>query len=253
MSETLADAVRQLRMDGLSADDVRVLLQKLFIVPVFTAHPTETKRRTVRAKLKTIESILYDLDMLDLLPQEQEAKIEQLRETIVLLWQSDETRSRPPTVMDEVRNVLYFFENTLYELVPRVYGELERSLGEEYPDERFDVPPFLRYGSWVGGDRDGNPFVDCAVTEEALRAQKDLVLKLHAQSVEALYYHLSSAVTRVDFSDEFLESLQRDFELLPAEESATLALFEQEPYRQKLIMMYRRLEATRNGEPAAMG
>lgn len=253
MSETLADAVRELRLEGLTAGDVRVLLQKLFIAPVFTAHPTETKRRTVRAKLKTIESILFDLDMLDLLPQEVEALFVQLRETLMLLWQSDETRSRPPTVMDEVRNVLYFFENTLYELVPRVYRELERSLGEEFPGEVFDVPSFLRYGSWVGGDRDGNPFVDIAVTEEALRAQKDLVLRLHAQSVEGLYYQLSSATTRVDFSSEFRESLSRDFQLLPPEESATLALFEQEPYRQKLIMMYRRLEATRTANQHTWG
>jgi phosphoenolpyruvate carboxylase len=245
MQETLADAVRQLRLEGLAADDVQVLLDKLFIAPVFTAHPTETTRRTVRAKLKTIESILYDLDMVDLLPRERVAKIEQLREAIVLLWQSEETRSRPPTVMDEVRNVLYFFEQTVYDLVPRVYAELERSLHAEYPDAKFEVPPFLRYGSWVGGDRDGNPYVDCEVTEEALRAQKDLVLKLHAQAVESLYYQLSSAITRVGFSEEFLSSLQQDVELVPQDERGMLELFEQEPYRQKLLLMYRRLEATR--------
>ena len=95
MAETLADAVMRLRAQGLGAEDVRLLLQDLFIMPVFTAHPTEAKRRTVLFKLKTIASILYELDRVDLLPHEREAKIQQLRENIVLLWQSDEN-ARPP-------------------------------------------------------------------------------------------------------------------------------------------------------------
>ncbi len=245
MKETLADAVAQLHDEGHDAEDVQTLLNKLIIIPVFTAHPTETKRRTVREKLKTIERILYDLDMLNLHDQEKHEKIEQLREAVVLLWQSDETRSRPPTVMDEIRNVLYFFENTLYELIPRIYADLEWALSEYYPSHRFEIPPFLRYGSWVGGDRDGNPFVDSAVTEEALRAQKDLALKLHAQAVEELYYNLSPSVTRVGFSDAFMKSLQSDLDRIPEAELEVLTRFDQEPYRQKLIMMFRRLEATR--------
>ncbi len=164
---------------------------------------------------------------------------------MVLLWQSDEMRDRPPTVMDEVRNGLYFFENTLFELVPRIYGELERALAEEYPGEAFTLPAFLRYGSWVGGDRDGNPFVNLQVTEEALRAQKDLILELYGRSVEALYDHLSSAETHAGFSEAFWASLERDFQLVPADEREVLDRFEQEPYRQKLIMMFRRLAATR--------
>ena len=115
MAETIAHAVQRLHAEGLSADDVRALLQDLMIMPVFTAHPTEAKRRTMLFKLKTIAAILNDLDMVDLLPAEREEKIQQLRENIVLLWQSDEMRDRPPTVMDEVRNGLYFFENTLYD------------------------------------------------------------------------------------------------------------------------------------------
>ena len=245
MAETIAHAVQRLYAEGLSADDVRALLQDLMIMPVFTAHPTEAKRRTMLFKLKTIAAILNDLDMVDLLPAEREEKIQQLRENIVLLWQSDEMRDRPPTVMDEVRNGLYFFENTLYDLVPRIYAELERALVEAYPGEEFILPPFLRYGSWVGGDRDGNPFVDLAVTEETLRAHKDLILELYAQTVESLYDHLSSATTRTGFSEAFWESLRGDFKLVPAQEREVLDRFEQEPYRQKLIMMFRRLAATR--------
>ena len=251
MAETMAHAVRRLHVEGFGAQEVRLLLREFTIMPVFTAHPTEAKRRTMLFKLKTIAAILNDLDLVDLLPVEREEKIRQLRENLVLLWQSDEMRDRPPTVMDEVRNGLYYFENTLFDLVPRFYRELERALAEEYPGEEFELQPFLRYGSWVGGDRDGNPFVTLQVTEEALRAQKDLILELYARTVETLYDHLSSAETRVGFSDAFWESLRRDFELVPANEREVLDRFEQEPYRQKLIMMFRRLAATRTANQHA--
>lgn len=245
MAETVTNAVRRLQAEGLSAAEVRQILGDLLIMPVFTAHPTEAKRRTVLYKLKTITNLLRELDSVDLLQVERAEKEQQLRENIVLLWQSDEMRDRPPTVMDEVRQGLYFFEETLFDLVPRIYREMERALADAYPGEQFTVPPFLRYGSWVGGDRDGNPFVKVDVTEETLRAQKDTVLKRYEQEVEALYDHLSSGRNRVGFSTAFLESLQRDFVLVPDHEREVLDRFEQEPYRQKLIMMFRRLGATR--------
>ncbi|MCC6167171.1 MAG: phosphoenolpyruvate carboxylase [Caldilineaceae bacterium] len=245
MAETIANAVRRLQAEGLSAADVRQNLSDLLILPVFTAHPTEAKRRTLLFKLKTISTILRELDSMDLLQVEREQKEVQLRENIVLLWQTDEMRDRPPTVMDEVRQTLYFFEETLFDLVPSIYREMERALVDAYPGETFTVPTFLRYGSWVGGDRDGNPFVNVAVTEETLRAQKDVVLERYAQEVEALYDHLSSGRNRVGFSTAFLDSLARDLDLVPAHEREVLDRFEQEPYRQKLILMFRRLEATR--------
>lgn len=245
MEETMANAVRRLHAEGLSADEVRELLGELLIMPVFTAHPTEAKRRTMLYKLKSIANILREMDTVELLPTEREEKMQQLRENIVLLWQSDEMRDRPPTVMDEVRNGLYFFEATVFDLIPQIYSEMERALAESYPGEEFNVPAFLRYGSWVGGDRDGNPYVTVQVTEETLRAQKDAILELYEHEVEGLYNHLTSALSRVEFSQEFMESLRRDFELVPASEREVLDRFELEPYRQKLIMMFRRLEATR--------
>ncbi len=161
-------------------------------IPVFTAHPTEAKRRTVLFKLKTMAAILSELDRTNLSPMERAEKEDQLRENIVLLWQSDEMRDRPPTVMDEVRHGLYFFETTLFALLPKIYQEMEKALADCYPDEEFEVPIFLRYGSWVGGDRDGNPFVNVAITEEALRTHKDVVLEQYKREVEALYNHLTS-------------------------------------------------------------
>lgn len=245
MSETIAHAVRRLHDEGLSAAEMRTLLNQLFIMPVFTAHPTESKRRTVLLKLKAIANDLYDLNYRTLLPAEEDTILQRIRENIVLLWQSDETRDRRPTVMDEVREGLYYYEATLFQLVPLIYQELERALAEYYPGETFAVPVFLRYGSWIGGDRDGNPFVTVAVTEEALREQKETILKQYNIEIDALYHHLSSAQTRVGFDQALLDSIEHDFTLMPQKEHEVLERFRLEPYRQKLLMMFRRLRATR--------
>ncbi|MCB0062333.1 MAG: phosphoenolpyruvate carboxylase, partial [Caldilineaceae bacterium] len=245
MNETIAHGLQRLHQEGLSVDEIQTLLSELFIMPVFTAHPTESKRRTILLKLKQIADALYALNYQALLPAEEESTLQNIQENIVLLWQSDESRDRRPTVLDEVREGLFYFEATLFHLVPRIYDELERALAQIYPGHKFKLPVFLRYGSWIGGDRDGNPFVTLDVTEEALREQKETILKLYNIETDALYQNLSSAQTRVDFSDELLASIERDFTLVPAAEVDVLERFRLEPYRQKLIMMFRRLRATR--------
>jgi phosphoenolpyruvate carboxylase len=245
MAETIQQAIYRLRDEGLSAEDMRGLLANLLVMPVLTAHPTEAKRRTILAKLNAIAHQLDELGRTSRLPSERDEIIERIREEIVVLWQSDETRDRRPTVLDEVRNVLYFFEATLFRLVPRIYRELERALEECYPGERFEIGPVLRYGSWVGGDRDGNPNVVVDVTEETIREQKEAVLRHYNVLVDELYNQMSSATTRVEVSHALLASIEEDFRLVPAEEREVLERFKIEPYRQKLIMMFRRLRATR--------
>ncbi|MCL4834812.1 MAG: phosphoenolpyruvate carboxylase, partial [Caldilineaceae bacterium] len=244
MRETIAAAVQTLKADGMQAYEMRQMLNDLLIMPVFTAHPTEAKRRTILLKLEALARHLHDLDFHVLLPSEEQAIYDAIREILVALWQSDENRERRPTVLDEVRQGLYFFETTLFELVPQIYFELSRALEEAWPGESFAIPAFLRYGSWMGGDRDGNPFVTLAVTEAALREQKGQALKLYAQAVEDLYGHLSVAKTRMGFSQPFLDSLAADLKLVPADEMDVLERFALEPYRQKSILIYRRLMAT---------
>ena len=244
MGETVAQAVHRLREEGLSADDVRRLLERLYVMPVFTAHPTEAKRRSVLVKLKAIAEALHDLDVHDLLPDEEAELVRLIREHIVALWQTDETRDRPPTVMDEVRNGLYYFETTLFDLIPQIYEEVEKALRACYPGEAFHVPPFLRFGSWMGGDRDGNPFVTAEITEQTLREHKALVLQLYAQEVEALHGLLSMARTRVGFSGALLASIEADAALFPEARDEILRRFRLEPYRQKLAFVHHRLMAT---------
>ncbi len=246
MDETIAEAVETLASEGFTAQQVQETMQSMLIMPVFTAHPTESKRRTIRQILKVISELLHELNVPSAsLRQRQEVRAE-IQSYIVLLWQSDETRERKPTVMDEVRNSgLYFFENTLFDLLPKIYEEIESALRKTFPDFEFNVPSFLQYGSWIGGDRDGNPFVTNQVTIDTLRAQKEAILKHYNYKIDSLYHLLSPSTTRTDFSAEFLNSLAADRALVPESEFSVLDRFRQEPYREKLILMFRRLRATR--------
>ncbi len=243
MRESIAQAVQRLREEGLTADDVRATLRDLLIMPVLTAHPTESKRRTIQNKLRSIGHEIDELERGDLPPARRAKLMEQLREDIVVLWQSDETRDRRPTVMDEVRNGMYYFESPLLQLVSEIYRETERALHETYGEE-FELPPFLLYGSWIGGDRDGNPNVSIEISEQAIRVQKETVLRYYSRVLDELDNHLTSATTRVGFSEALLNSIQTDLLLIPEEEQKQLDWFRLEPYRQKVILMYRRLQAS---------
>ncbi len=243
MDESIPAAIGVLKREGFTAEQVRSMLTQMLIMPVFTAHPTESRRRTIRQILKHISDSLIELETSQAF-KHAEIK-EELTEYITLLWQSNESRNRRPTVMDEVRNTgLYFFENTLFNVVPRIYTELEQALANFYPAQKIDVPAVLRFGSWIGGDRDGNPFVDNETTESTLRAHQEVVLERYAADVQALYEMLSPAIGRATFNAQLLADLKAEIEQLPDAEVQTIMRFQQEPYRQKLILIYRRLLAT---------
>ena len=253
MPETIAAAFERLRDGGTGRAEVTRLVQEMMIQPVFTAHPTEAKRRTILLKLLDLSTLLHDLEFRVLLPSERETIWHQVREIVVSLWQSDVNRERRPDVLDEVREGLYFFDTTLFDLLPEIYTEFKRALETIFPGEATDetvdssaahLPTFLRYGSWIGGDRDGNPFVTLKVTEDALRQQKQQALELYRRTVVGMYGHLSVARSRGAFSQEFLDSLARDLERAPENDKARLERFSLEPYRQKMILIYRRLGAT---------
>src|SRR5690606_20477534 len=110
---------------------------------------------------------------------------------VLILWQTDELRDRKPTVTDEVRKGLYYFDETLFEVLPNVYAELERSLTKYYPGEAWHIPTFLKFGSWIGGDRDGNPSVTPEVTWNTLLMHRELVLKKYEEALNNLKVHMS--------------------------------------------------------------
>lgn len=243
MGENVSAAIRELAGDGVTAEQMQAVLDRLYVQPVFTAHPTEAKRRTILAKLRRIASTLARLDFTALIPEEQRDALDRIGEEIVALWQSDETRLRQPGVLDEVRNGLYFFDEVLFDLAPVLYRSLDDALAEVYPGYAFNVRPFLRFGSWIGGDRDGNPFVTVSVTEEALREHKGTVLRLYQRGLDRMHGHLSVSA-RYGVSNALAESLERDAELFPDEAVRAHARYPMQPYRHKSFYIYHKLAVT---------
>ncbi len=239
--ESIDEAVGTLAARGVSAQALTDWLRDARLQPVFTAHPTEARRRTTLARLRRLADRIERVHAPDLLPREQDALREQIAEEVLGLWQSDEVRVVRPTVIDEVKNGLYYFEEGLFELVPRLYRELAAALAKHYPGHAATVPPVLRFGSWMGGDRDGNPFVTPDVTIEAVRHLRIAALERYVADVEALAEQLSPSTRQVTVAPALLESLARDAARWPRVAERVQARIPFEPYRQKCTYLRERL------------
>jgi phosphoenolpyruvate carboxylase len=257
---SLAEGFQRLRqeMEGLSPTTLEETLQevidRLEMVPVMTAHPTEAARQTLLEKHQRIADLLTALDH-DALPQRRQIQLrEQLAAEIESIWQTDEVRHTQPTVLDELHNTLYYFRLTLFEAVPTLLEELERQLSEKFPGVvlRESRTP-LRFGSWVGGDRDGNPFVTPEITWETVRQQQSLVLDRYHEIVLDLARRLSESERFAPPSEALRQSLQRDAREMPSVAREMAKRFPEEPYRQKLSYILERVANTRerNRELAA--
>ncbi len=248
-ADSIAAACRELAQAGVAADEVRALLGRLFIMPVLTAHPTEARRRTVLDHLADVSFALDRMD--DPRPGERERAriLAVLREAVAALYTTEEARAVRPTPLDEIRAGLHIFERTLLDVTPAVYRELEDTLASCYPDAALAVGPFLRYGSWIGGDRDGNPNVTAEVTRTALERQRLLALARHEREVEALGRELSVSARKAAPPVELLQSVALDRERLP-EVAARARRYEGEPWREKLWYMRARLVAARERHEA---
>lgn len=243
MSETIGGAVHRLAERGLDADQLAELLPHVQIRPVLTAHPTEAKRRTVLTKLGRISAALRRLDQERLSPEAIEELERQLQEEITSLWLTDETRTRAPSVLDEVRNGLYWIDAVLYDLTPRLYRELDVALAAAYPGEQLPRPRFLRFGSWIGGDRDGNPNVTPAVTERTLREHQLVAIKLLRRSIDRMHAHLSVPADR-GTSPELAARFEELAAVLPEAAAELAERYDAQPHRQFLALTYRVLQVT---------
>src|SRR5579872_6139761 len=207
---TIRGTFRRMREAGLSIEDVLKQLSKIQVTPVFTAHPTEIARRTVLLKRERISRLLASLDQVPLtreVAQQLETKI--LAE-ITALWQSDEVRRRTPTVRDEIRMGLDYYRGSIIRTLSQVYEEIATALNAEYGSsiQPWQLPRVISFGSWIGGDRDGNPFVDPACTETALQMARDVTLHHYAQGLRQMGLLLSSSTGVAPISEDLKAAIE---------------------------------------------
>jgi phosphoenolpyruvate carboxylase len=239
------DTLRTFHDRGVNAEQLQALLKETVYIPVFTAHPTEAKRRTVMECLRRIFLIGEELNNTQLSEYQRDEIVERLQAHVQILWKTDEVRLNKPTVEAEVKNGLYYFRNAIFQSVPDVYRNLERAIKRIYADEggraKIKVPSFLRFGSWIGGDRDGNPFVTPEVTRAAMRLQCCTILEAYIERVEALEHVLTHSAQLVTPSTQFSASLERDRLIARTAFRDNPNRFSKEPYRRKLAIMAHRL------------
>ena len=216
--ESIGAAVAALHQSNTSPERMQEILHRLQIELVFTAHPTEAKRRTIVSKLRRITRALRDLERPDLLPVERDLLLNSIRGEVTSLWVTDRSRTNRPDVEDEVRMGLFYFNTTLWDVVPNIYRSLANALAEYYPDL---TPPerFLTFGSWMGGDRDGNPYVTHQVTATTLSFHRRMAAERHHTTAQLLDRSLSASNRRVNVSARITEAANSN----PAQMSAHLA------------------------------
>ncbi|WP_442602759.1 phosphoenolpyruvate carboxylase [Paenibacillus sp. KN14-4R] len=242
---SIESIVQNLKYNNLSPNEVKEIIHSISLELVMTAHPTEAMRRAVLDIHQRISEDVMLLDDPSLTNREREQLRDRLLCEVLTLWQTDELRDRKPTVIDEVKNGLYYFDETLFDVLPEVYHELERCLNKFYPDEPWHVPSFLRFGSWIGGDRDGNPSVTADVTWETLTLHRELALRKYEEILQKVLQHMSFSKNIVNVTDELLESIQKDSEVI---EHSRYDLWrnEKEPYRIKVSYMLEKISNTGN-------
>ena len=243
-SESIRAAVRQIAADGVPADRVAAALGEMLLVPVFTAHPTESQRRTGLHSLRRVAALVQRLLGAELLPAERADLERRIAGEIVARWQSDQLRIHKPTVIDEVKYGRFYMETTLLDVVPGIYRDIEAALEETYFDRDWTLPPLLRFGSWIGGDRDGNPYVTPAITVEAVRLLQEALLQHYVGRIERLSRALSPSTRTVPISSELARSLEADAHALPDTAKLVKVRNEFEAYRQKCTYVRERLLLT---------
>lgn len=202
---SIENAVLNLKEAGYSALDIQRALPHLSLELIMTAHPTEATKRQILVIQKRLALRLKELDNPMATVKELDFIKENILNEVALLWQTNELHTTKPTVPDEVKSGLYYFDQTLFEIIPDVHRELEISLRRHFPGNFWKVPNFLRFGSWIGGDRDGNPFVTHDVTWRTLELQRNLVLQKYLVAFDYLIDRYSYCTTRIEVSAELVD------------------------------------------------
>jgi phosphoenolpyruvate carboxylase len=249
---TILGTFLRLRDAGVDRASLLDSLARVAVIPVFTAHPTEVSRRTVLFKRARIARALERIDLLPLTDEEAAEQESLLLAEISALWQSDEVRPQRPRVRDEVQMGLDYYPGVLVSTVPELYKTLADALQRCYGDRVTprELPAVVRFGSWIGGDRDGNPFVTPEVTRESLQLARETILDHYIRALEALVERLSPSTLQVPVSEALLESLARYRESIPSLDPHPENRSVNEVYRRFLGYVGWRIRTARN-EPTS--
>jgi phosphoenolpyruvate carboxylase len=240
---SLSHVVAQLAATNVPATDITALLANAKISPVLTAHPTEAKRVTVLEIHRRIYRLLFDLEASRWTPNERAALLERLRLEIDLLWVTGELRLERPTVEQEIAWGLHFFDETIFARVPELYERLETAFQRHYPEAKLDPPSFVSFSSWIGGDRDGNPFVTAATTSRALQSSRSISIDRWRREIETLAKRLSISEHHVTVPAQFKNRLAESL-AASGNGPAIAARNPGELFRQYLVCIAGRLERT---------
>ena len=244
----LRDVIGGLAKEGVAAAELAALLPRLRIEPVFTAHPTEAVRRVLLEKERQIVACLVaDIDR-GRTPGERRADRERIRLALTASWQTAQAPAEKPSVADEFEHVGFYLSEVLYRVLPVFHEVFEEALRDTY-GEAPDLPPMLGFGSWVGGDMDGNPNVGADTIAATLAAQRALVLAAYRRDLAALGELLSQSLTRVRVADGVLARIDAYRTLLPAVAARLRPRHADMPYRNLLSLMTARLQATAHDQP----
>jgi phosphoenolpyruvate carboxylase len=244
---SLVGTLTEMRRVGISADEALDWLKRVLIIPVFTAHPTEVARRTVMFKRRRIGEFLATLDRIPI-PEQDLDRLEQLvLAEITSLWQTDEVRSRRPTVYDEIKMGLDYYDVSIFETLPGLYREISEALRASYglEIEAHALPQVLRFGSWIGGDRDGNPFVTPEVTRDAIQLARGHLLLYYQQQLDLIIDLLTSSAQQRPVSEALMERLKAYVAQVHTPEAQVFgAQYEFEYYRRFIICVKARIQRT---------
>jgi phosphoenolpyruvate carboxylase len=246
------DAIGRLKAQGLSLAEILELLQSLHIMPVFMSHPTESTRRTILRKQLKLAQLLYDRLNPTLAPSERRASIGQIRVELTTQWQTEDHPRQRLTVADEREHVLFFLAEVLYRIVPNFYEEIAEALGKHYgvDPQTVELPTILRFGTWVGGDMDGNPDVHAKSLRDTLARQQQTIVNAYFLEVQALAQLLSQSASRIGISAALQKRSDEYATLIPGAKSSAPARHDRMPYRVFLMQVAERLRATYDGRPS---
>ena len=242
----LEDTFIKLKASGMGADEFQTLIDSLSIEPIFTAHPTEPTRRTMLRKEQNIVRHLVNLLNPTMTPQEKSAAYENIRLLATTGWQTDEHPSEQMTVADELEHVLFFVTDVLYRAVPPFYEDIESAVHRIYGDDgdKVKIPSLLHFGSWVGGDMDGNPNVNAKTIRATLARQRSLILDLYYKECASIAAKLSQTTDRAVFNQPLFDKIKEYRTVFPNAYHAVPARHRDMPYRVFLRLVQQRLQST---------